>query len=129
MAKYRLRIGSHHGRDLQGKERDYKQGDVFESDLPLERFNCDGPLGPKFERLDDEGKTPVGFVFDPSVETLEAFNARVKGATATEAPPLESMTVAELRKLAEADSIDLGEAKSKEAILKVLKGAYGADDS
>ena len=97
----------------------YSRGDVVETKDNLLRFNS-GARRPKFEKLDDaapitqQSATPQA---KPSTPHSPAVAVKNQMAFAT----LESMSVAELQKYCEGEEIDLGRAKSKDEILKVIK--------
>lgn len=107
--KFRLLAGHH----CEGKKDPatnqlirHKQGDVFESEIELDRkFNRPGCI--KFERI--TGDVPVTVPSTPSQEN--------KAGNGYSKEELESLTVNELKKLAEEDSIDLTGASTKDQII------------
>lgn len=109
---FRLKIGHH----SDGTKK-YKQGSKVRSEIDLEkRFGKD-----KFERLFDEERREEerkarGETEPQEVSEEEPSTDTVQGDVAT----LQTMTVAELKQLAESEEIDLGTAKTKEQIIKVI---------
>jgi len=97
MAKYRLLAGTHTtGSTAKNNRRRYHVGDIIESDEDLvKRFNRANSV--KFEVVPDSN----GGVSDG----------------------LDDMTVEELRQLAEAEEIDLGDAVRKPRIIRILREA------
>lgn len=113
----------------------YEPQSIIESPTDLTFMNVPG-FRPKYELLPESGAIlPQGsFAFDPSKETIEQFAERMKALTiqpgapaATPVPSttvnLESMTEEQLRSHAEEEEIPLGNAKSKQQLLAVIKAA------
>jgi hypothetical protein len=133
MAKYRLLRGSHHETKWvqQGSEQvdegtTYHKGDLIETDDDLLKYNSGDARSPKFERV-LEGTEQV----PDTVEALEVERSRIeqriaelKGKPASD--PLEDMTVADLRALADSEEIDLGEARTKAQIIEAIRQAHQA---
>ncbi len=128
---------------VDDKGKTYRRGETLESPHDLDRmFNKPG-YPPKFQRDHEHEKVEASmpaagtFVFNPSAESFEQFQERVKAAqkpntspSAPTSPPppqpprnLEAMSEQDLRKLAEAEEIDLKGAKGKQEMIKVLKAA------
>ena len=112
MARYRVLRSTH--ADANGT---HKRGDVVESDIDLaERFGAN-----KFEKL------PPDKVFNP----LSKAEVVAQAAAASPAPPtavpyteeeLRSLTVADLRELAEDAEIELPSNAKKDEIISTLLG-------
>jgi hypothetical protein len=132
--RFRLLSGTHHeakwdmtSRPSIDRGRTYYQGEVIETDNDLSIFNGRGTASPKFALLSPETETVAE-------AAARGFNTIHKNAP-TKSPPepagpsnkdmLDTMTVNELRKFAEDEEIELGDAKTKEQILKVVREAVG----
>lgn len=121
--KYRLEIGSHaEGFDKVNPETKelivetvmYHQGDCFASSDPklVERFGAD-----KFTRL------PANYDLSVSAAAQEGFNDN--GYPSNNPNDLSTMTEKELRDLAENDEIPIGNAKTKEQLIKAINASKG----
>jgi hypothetical protein len=108
--------------------RECSRGDIIETDRNLmAMFNSQGSI--KFERADGlrpedrrDGETAKQYAARLAALAAEAALAAAQeeqGETAT----YEQMTVDELKRHAAAEEIDLGNAKSKQEIIKVLAGS------
>jgi hypothetical protein len=113
--RFRLLCGKHHEGDANGAQRTYVRGDVFDSPYNLLKFNS--LESKRFEVVPDstplvhnEVKKPPA---EPNLETPQA-------GPATE-NTLDSMTVTELRTLAEEEEIDLGNASRKDQIIQAIR--------
>ena len=96
MPKFKLIAGRHITGKTEQDRKIYRIGDVVESDRDLvERFGKD-----KFQRVGDD-----------AVATVVNGEARAE---------LEAMSVRDLRELAEADEVELGNATRKNEIIRVL---------
>lgn len=119
----------------------YNRGEVIDTPLDLIRMFDQpphGPMGPKFQRLDEESTTHHG-LFQHAGESLPDFIKRCQDAQAqkeleaeqerasinTATDTFESMTVDELRKVAAEEEVDLGNARKREDIIRVLRGRVG----
>lgn len=147
MMKFRIDYGCHVvGRKKEkdgtrsGEIKVYKQGEIVESTEDLTKHNSRHPGNPKkFVRVYDDGSTdysgPAPAV-DPfaqrkgesaadygkrMAETAKLFAEKAEAATARD-KELEKMNVAQLRKFAEGEEIDLKGAVDKDAILKIIRG-------
>jgi len=131
--KFRLLAGCHsEGTDQDGKPITFRKGDVFESDYNLDKmFNSVGAI--KFEALD--GVQFKSALEDMSDEELAAEVVRRQEAKAGNQPTsteyqeedsLDSMTVRELKNFAEQEEIDLGNASTKENIIRVIRSSQNA---
>jgi hypothetical protein len=144
MARYRLLRGSHieaHFRLSNPKDpasavidesKVYQRGDIIETEDDLLKYNG-GPMDPKkFELVLDELTD-----LKSMLSAREKLEQRIKVAQAAEEgfrtsqtdaakypanDTLESMSVAELRKYAEEEEIDLGAATKKDQILNIIRG-------
>jgi len=103
MPRYRLLRGIHvHGQNT------YSPGAVIDTAQNLLRLNAPGSI--RFERVyEEEEPTPVETTPEPTEEEPT--------------DDLEALTLAELRDLAEAEEVDLGDAKRKADVLEVLRRA------
>ena len=107
MMKFRLLSGihSHGGVTYVAGDEDH---DVVESEIDLERrFNSPGSI--KFQRIREEDCRVSAAVLDD------------KGPSETRRVSLESLTVNQLRKLAEEREVDLGDAIRKDEIIGALR--------
>lgn len=141
--KFKLLAGGHvTGRGPTRKL--YKPGDIIESEFDLTTLNSKNPAAlKKFARLYDDGSTdfqgPVVIRKSPMdrqdgeseadyaarlVKMSEEIVAKANAAKA-EDEKLDRLTIAELRKKAEEEEIDLGAAISKADILKVFRTSRG----
>jgi hypothetical protein len=123
-AKYQVLRGSHAegfypaGHPLFGKPIVYEAGDVLETENCLLKLNSPGHLGPKFKLVDDDRVSVT--------DKLRAQDDESQPAAPQPADGLSTMTTAELKELARGDGIELGAAKTKAEITKVLRDAYAA---
>jgi hypothetical protein len=112
----------------------YERGDIIMSPGDLTFLNVPG-YRPKFEFVPERGELlPSGaHAFDPSKETIERFAERMKALTispgdaAIQPPPppqagLNDMNVEQLRRYAEEEEINVGNAKTREQLLAAIKG-------
>ena len=92
----------------------YHQGDCFASSDPklVERFGAD-----KFTRL------PANYDLSVSAAAQEGFNDN--GYPSNNPNDLSTMTEKELRDLAENDEIPIGNAKTKEQLIKAINASKG----
>ena len=124
MGKYRIRTGQHYNLDKnakpgtlptyhrarrKGDPADYR-GDLIDTDQDLLQENAPG-YPARFERLDGI----PGFAAPDLGPDLAKSNAKLERA-------LSRMSVEQLRKYAEDEEIDLGEAGTKEEILEAIRG-------
>lgn len=99
--KFRVKAGSH----IENNGKAYKAGDTFEANVDrVAQFGHD-----KFERVHDFDQPSQGGVVTKTVFVTEA--------------TLKGMTLAELQSLAAEEEVAIGNAKTKEELVKVLKGA------
>jgi len=91
------------GLHVEPDGRIYKRGDRFQSRLEMDKL-----FGIKFRRTDAGDSSPTAAA--PEVE---------------EFGDIEAMTLEELRQFAEGEEIDLGDAKKKADVLRVIKEALG----
>ena len=124
MAKYEVLRGNHSegrypkGHPQAGSPIVYEPGEVVETENCLLKFNSakPGALGQKFRLVDDD-----------RVQATDKISIKPAVETEVEAQPddgLVGLTLSELRELARGDSIDLGSAKSKTEVLKVMRETY-----
>lgn len=112
------------GKRVKGKV--YKRGDEVVTNDDLSRFNH-GTRRPKFERLPDiQEAAEQGFhrgntATLPEQKTQAVVQAKPQPKLNFSA--LEAMNVKQLQDHAAAEEIELGQAKTKEEILKVIKAA------
>ena len=126
MAKYRVLRGCHaegqypKGHPLAGTPIVYEPGDVIETDNCLMKHDTNpGVLGNKFQLIDDDRVPPTDKVNKkPAEEAAPAEPADSDG--------LDRMTAAEIKELARGDGIELGNAKTKAEMIKVIRDAYAA---
>ncbi len=116
----------------------YRTGDVVESSCDLAKlFNGDHGSSPKFELVHENGVpmtrqegpiTPEEIarrgLTQANVPVQTVNDAKTITAAVSPMATLEHMTLDELRKHAAEEEIDLGKAKSKDEVLKVLRTAY-----
>jgi hypothetical protein len=102
--KYRFKLlgGSHD----QGDGRVYSQGDEFESAVELDVLHGAN----KFQRL--------------SGSFGQATLIESESVLPTERSGLDGMTLTELKVVADQEEIDLGDAKTKRDVLRVVKAAF-----
>jgi hypothetical protein len=132
MAKYKFKLlaGRHSiniGTDAKPEIKRYGMGDIVETDQELDKlFNSRGST--KFERLAYEEPDTL-----ESLAEAEANLAKRKAALLTkkDAPvepksqsdDLSKLTLPELQEIANSNGIELGRAKTKDEVLKVVKAA------
>jgi hypothetical protein len=123
MAKYRVLQGCHAegfypvGHPQAGAPIVYEPGEVLETENCLLKHNAPGSRGDKFQLIDDD-RVPVTDKIavrpvDPAPQPA-----------AQENDGLDRMSIAELRELSRGDGIELGSAKTKVEILRVMREAY-----
>lgn len=119
MFKARLLQSKHIGDN--GEE--YIAGDVIESKVDLIKIFGPEKFGyvPPTEPVTPREKLPVGVTLEPLKSPQEPKGKRPR-TSKSQLETLESMSVEQLIKFAEAEEIDLGSAKKKEDILKVIAG-------
>ena len=139
MAKYRFKLlaGSH--TEQVGTEENgdpiyhtYRRGDEFDSISELDRrLNSPGSI--KFQRIGDETQGAVAVETLTDEQLIAEIQHRKLSAAALaetvdagEDDGLDSMSVAQLKELADGDEIDLGNAKTKDAIIRVIRSARNA---
>jgi hypothetical protein len=117
MSLYRVLRGQHaqgeypKGHVLANTPIVYDPGDIVESEKDLLSLNGKvGSLGPKFE-----------LVHDDRLKATDKINV-----TGQSDDSLDGMTVAQLREMAESDSIDISSAKNKAEIIAAIRTAYAA---
>jgi len=125
MAKYRILRGCHaeghypKGHPLAGTPIVYERGDVIETDNCLMKHDTNpGVLGNKFQLIDDDRILPTDKINRKPAEEVAQAPADSDG--------LDRMTTAEIKELARGDGIDLGTAKTKADMIKVIRDAYAA---
>lgn len=118
MAKFRVVHGRHH----EGG-RTYKQGEIVDSKTDLSRLNA--PNAIKFEKVAES--IPVTPVSIPQEETETVEEAPMQELEVEEEVSVEddfeTMKVAELKQLAEAEEIDLDGATRKADIIERIREA------
>lgn len=124
--KFKVLRGKHaEGRNPDGSQRVYQQGEVVDSVSDLSRLNSSGAV--KFERIDEAPRgTPAR---EPVVAAAPGFVAAAPGFVnaPAAAPPvpaqdgLDSMTVADLKSLAEEEEIDLAGARYKDDMIAKIR--------
>lgn len=139
--KFRVLRGNHaegtypEGHPWAGRAIVYHINDVVDSASNLSRFNNPGPLGPKFQRIYDPNlpaTDKIGLGLQEAKKVEHALAQDDGNGNPSFAPPidnsqnnfLESMTVEELRKLAEEEEIDLPTKGSKSEIIKLIRAVY-----
>ena len=129
MPKYKLLAGIHAERDpsgakhLDGTPREivFRKGDVFESRYHLEALNAgDQEMFRKFERVPDDVPATAAAA-PPATSSARAAPEppEAGGPGAWEA--VKAMNVTELKNLAAEEEINLGAAKTRDDILRVLE--------
>lgn len=119
---FQLNHGIHIETGCDGVEHFYRavpgqQGPIFESPDNLNALNGVG-MTPKFTQLNGTGQ-PVNTVRPLTPASREKLNTlQIKA--------LEVMSLDELRKFAAEEEIELGAAKTKDEVLKIVKTALGA---
>lgn len=119
------------GHPWAGRSVVYEIGEIVDSKTNLARFNSNGPLGPKFQRVYDT--TPAT---DKAKQALEIAQQREAAATYDDgngphgpmqlpSDGLEDMTLAELRKLAREDGVSLPPNANQEDAVKAIRSASG----
>ena len=135
MAKYKLLAGTYH--DLGGVTeavggcthtgiRSYKAGDIIETDMDLLKLNGREDKMRKFEKIGDPSEISS---LQAEINTLKAQLAELRGEAPADEDPddgLEAMTVAELRRHAQEEGIDLDTATRKEEIINTIRSAMEA---
>lgn len=129
--KFRLLRDKYH-RPLKhyDNKKKYVSDDVIETDRDLTKFNPVGdPANARFERLPDDFPASGGVPYrsirnngaTPAASSQEEENTSPIAVMEREPVDLTSLSIVELRELAEEEQIDLGGAKGKRAIIKILQ--------
>ena len=134
MAKFRVLVGKHNegghvdekGNRIKG--RTYRVGEVIDTADDLSRLNASGAI--KFERVEEErgasrpAPTTPTTPKSPTPPTPAPVNPTTPTTPTAPVTPknLEAMDIKALQALAEEEEIDLKGAKTKEEIIKVLRG-------
>lgn len=131
--KFRILRGNHsegkypQGHPYQGKSIVYDIGEIVDSKTNLARFNSNGPLGPKFQRVYDA--TPATDKARQAKEIADRREAEAvyddgngpHGPVQLPADGLESMTLAELKKLAKEEGVTLPQNTTTEDAVKAIR--------
>lgn len=139
--RFRLLAGAHQqGRNDDGTPRLFKPGQIIESTVDLTQCNSKNPAATrKFERVFSDGSTdsagrlpPNPFAKDKR-ESAAEYSARMAAMAkkfqehaelaSKQHEDLELLTVADLRKYAADNEIDLGDAVDKDEILALIRRA------
>jgi hypothetical protein len=135
--KFRILRGNHSegkypaGHPWAGKSIVYEIGEIVDSASNLAKFNANGPLGPKFQRIYDA--TPAT---DKVRQGLEIANRQEAEAAYDDGngphgphgvPPLpddglEAMSLTELRKLAKEEGVTVPSNATSADIVKAIRG-------
>jgi len=127
--KFRLERGVHIYRDVYGNEKKAKRKDIIETDQDLAaRYNIPG-VAPRVTNL---GESTIDIDVASPSNTSSRIEDDVNVETSTEQEEtndpllveLQSMTVNQLREMAEDDEIDLGTATRKDEIVKAIYAAH-----
>ena len=127
--KFRLERGVHIYRDVYGNEKKAKRKDIIETDQDLAaRYNIPG-VAPRVTKL---GESTIDIDVASPSNTSSRIEDDVNVETSTEQEEtndpllveLQSMTVNQLREMAEDDEIDLGTATRKDEIVKAIYAAH-----
>ena len=116
MARFRLMVCSHVANNGGGEERLWNPGDVIESKRDLERRWPE-----KFIWFRDD--EPLSAGIDQTVKPDDELEEEGGIAVATARDDLDSKTIQQLRELAEAEEINLGAAKNKEDIIRLIRAS------
>lgn len=100
------------GKTTDGKQRIYVQGDIIDSKSDLMRFNSPGAI--KFEKI-ESGRLP---------ENTPTLDSSTTAVIKKENDGLEAMSIAELRKMAEEEEIDIKAAKTKDQLVAAIRTAF-----
>jgi len=120
---FRVVRGLHiEGRDENGKPIVYRKGDVVDSASDLTKFNS--PNSTKFERVQEQEidalqRDKNSPVHQAALEGAAELAPDIAGLRDT----LGEMTIAELRKLAEDEEIELSSTMNKTEIITAIRGA------
>jgi hypothetical protein len=134
--KFRVLRGNHAegsypaGHPWAGRSIIYDIGEIVDSNTNLARFNSNGPLGPKFQRIydatpaTDKVKQGAAVAKRISDEALADDGNGPHGA-APQLPPdgLDGMTLAELKKLAKEEGISLSSGVTQEEAVQIIRGS------
>lgn len=132
MAKYRLLRGNHaegfypQGHALAGQAISYNPGDVIESNNNLLKYNAQmnqgvlgkSYLGNKFELVDEAHIQVTDKIGSQALNETQSQDSTSDG--------LDKMSLADLRKLAESDSVDLSQARTKPEVIAAIRVTYAA---
>ncbi len=135
MKKYRFKLlAGHHafneGTNESPKIIRFRQGDVFETDQPLDEI-YNTPAGNKFQRIQENIEDTEELLLEEERKLAErkakllAKKAPEPAVRRFEDDP-EKMTVVQLQELADENGIDLGKARTKEQILEVIKASVAS---
>lgn len=138
--KFRFRVlrGNHSegkypkGHPWEGRSIVYEIGEIVDSKTNLARFNSQGPLGPKFQRI--YGSTPATDKVKQALEIARRQEAEATyddgngphgpaGQPQMPADGLDSMSLAELKKVAKEEGIPLPANATQEDVVKAIRDA------
>ena len=134
--KFRVLRGSHSegkypvGHPWANKPITYDVGEVVDSASNLAKFNAEGPLGPKFQRIYDgtpaTDKVKMGAEIARQQEAaLLADDGNGPGSRAPDLPPdgLDAMSLQDLRKVAKEEGVSLPSNVTQEAAVEAIRRA------
>ncbi len=130
--KFKLLVGNHaynKGTDIRPEMETYKQGDEFESPLELDvMFNRQGAT--KFARLEHVQEDTEELLLEEERKLKARKAALLTKKKAKKAVPadendndFESMSTPQLEEMAEANGIDVSDAKNRREIIDILTEA------
>ncbi len=136
--KFRVLRGNHcegkypEGHPWVGRSIVYEIGEIVDSKTNLARFNSNGPLGPKFQRIYDS--TPATDKVKQAAEIAKRQEAEAiyddgngphGPAGRPQLPPdgLDEMSLADLKKLAREDGVSLPNNATKEDAVQAIRSA------
>jgi hypothetical protein len=135
--KFRVLRGNHSegtypsGHPWAGKSIVYEIGEIVDSASNLAKFNAAGPLGPKFQRVYDPNmpatdKVAQGLAVAKQQEAAAIYDDG-NGPHGPNVQPqlpsdgLEELTIAELKKLAKEEGVNLPANVSKEEAIQAIR--------
>jgi hypothetical protein len=114
----------------------YDIGEIVDSKSNLAKFNCPGPLGPKFQRVYDAtpatDKAKQGLKIARQIEAAANYddgNGPHGPVGQPQLPPdgLENMSLPELKKLAKEEGVTLSANATQEEAVAAIRGVLTAD--
>jgi hypothetical protein len=133
--KFRVLRGNHaegkypEGHPWAGRSVTYEIGEIVDSKTNLARFNSNGPLGPKFQRIYDATPATDKLVQGLKIAKQQEDAMLYDDGNGPHAPVqlpsdgLDSMSLTDLRKLAKEEEVTLPSGCTQEEAVRLIRAA------